>query len=75
MTRLRAALDEAEAFVTRMPTDKLGLVFIKDGAVMQPDPESLDSYEPHAGQRRGQWPTNPEITAAMFARFYNKPSP
>jgi len=72
LTRLRTALDEAEAFVTRMPTDKMGLVFISDGAVTQPDPERLDAYEPHAGQRRGHWPTSPEITAAMFARFYNK---
>ena len=75
MTQLRKALDEAEAFVTRMPTAKLGLLFIKDGEVSQPDPGCLDTYEPHAGQRRGHWPTNPEITAAMFARFYNKPSP
>jgi hypothetical protein len=72
LTRLRTALDEAEAFVTRMPTDKMGLVFIRDGAVTQPDPDRLDTYEPHAGQRRGHWPTNPEITTAMLARFCNK---
>jgi hypothetical protein len=72
--RLRKALDEAEAFVTRMPTAKIGLLFIKDGEVTQPDPDRLESYEPHAGQRRGHWPTNPEITAAMFARFHHKPS-
>ena len=71
--RLRQALDEAEVFVTRMPTDKMGLLFIKNGEVVQPDPARLESYEPHAGQRRGHWPTNPEITAAMFARFYNQP--
>jgi hypothetical protein len=72
-TRLRQALEEAEAFVTRMPTDKMGLLFIKNGEVTQPDPDRLQSYEPHAGQRRGHWPTNPEITAAMLARFYNQP--
>ena len=71
LARLRQALDEAETFVTRMPTDKLGLLFLKDGQVVQPDPDHLESYEPHAGQRRGHWPTNPEITAAMFARLYN----
>jgi hypothetical protein len=76
LRRLRKALDEAEAFVTRMPTDKMGLLFIECGRVTQPDPDRLDCYEPHAGQRRGHWPSNPEITAAMFARFYNKaPSP
>jgi hypothetical protein len=73
LTRLRKALEEAEAFVTRMPTDKMGLLFIRDGEIKQPDPARLGTYETHAGQRRGHWPTNAEITAAMFARFYNKP--
>jgi hypothetical protein len=73
LARLRRALDEAEAFVARMPTDKMGLLFIKDGEVTQPDPARLETYEAHAGQRRGHWPTSPEITAAMFARFYNQP--
>ncbi len=36
--RLRQALDRAEVFVTRMPTEKMGLLFIKDGEVVQPDP-------------------------------------
>ena len=72
--RLRQALDEAEAFVTRMPTEKLGLLFLKDGEVVQPDPDRLESYETHAGQRRGHWPTNPEIAAAMLER-YKKTAP
>jgi len=72
LSRLRKALDEAEAFVTRMPTDKMGLVFIEDGEVRQPDPRRLDSFEAHAGQRRGHWPSNPEITAAMLALLRSK---
>ncbi|HVY93076.1 MAG TPA: hypothetical protein VHA14_10020, partial [Bryobacteraceae bacterium] len=36
--RLRAGLDEAEAFVIRMPTDKAGLLFLKQGQVVQPEP-------------------------------------
>jgi hypothetical protein len=68
--RLRAALDQAEAFVARMPTDKLGLLFLDDtGRPVQPDPERLDDYQTHAGQRRGQWPDSPEIRAAMFERY------
>ena len=42
--RLRNVLDEAEAFVSRMPTDKAGLLFLKDGEVVQPDPGSLEDY-------------------------------
>jgi hypothetical protein len=74
MSKLRAALDEAEAFVSRMPTDKLGLLFIQDSKVVQPNPEHLDSYQTHAGQRRGHWPSNPEITAAMLERYNQKPN-
>jgi hypothetical protein len=69
LARLRTALNEAEIFVARMPTEKMGMLFIKDGKVTQPDPDHLDSYEPHAGQRRGHWPTNPDTTAEMLARY------
>jgi hypothetical protein len=69
LKRLRAALDDADAFVMRMPTDKVGLLFLKDGNVVQPDPDRLDEYQTHAGQRRGHWPTSTEITAAMLEQY------
>lgn len=72
MRRLRDILDEAEAFVTQMPTDKAGLLFLKDGQVVEPDPAHLDSYETHAGQTRGHWPTSAAISTAML-EHYNKP--
>ena len=71
-TKLRAALDDAEAFVARMPTDKAGLLFLQAAKVVQPDPGRLDTYQTHRGQRRGQWPSSPEITAAMFERYNKK---
>jgi hypothetical protein len=74
-SRLRSALDEAESFVTGMPTDKMGLLFLKGGQVVQPDPARLPGYQTHAGQRRGQWPSSPEITAAMFERYRKPPAP
>ena len=75
MTRLRELLSEAEGFVARMPTDKAGLVFLKDGQVVQPDPERLEDYQVHAGQRRGHWPTSVEISAAMVERYSKPPEP
>ena len=72
-SRLRAVLDEAEAFVLRMPTEKIGLLFLKDGEVVQPDPGHLDDYATHAGQRRGHWPTSTAISAAMFELYKKKP--
>ncbi|MBF0486863.1 MAG: hypothetical protein HQK98_01755 [Nitrospirae bacterium] len=74
MTRLRRVLDEAESFVALMPTDKIGLLFLKDGEVVQPDPYRLEDYQTHTGQRRGQWPSSPEIAAAMLEK-YNPPKP
>jgi hypothetical protein len=73
--RFRAILDEAEAFVLRMPTEKMGLLFLKGGKVVQPDPDHLENYQTHTGQRRGQWPSSPEITAAMLEHYKKSPSP
>jgi hypothetical protein len=67
--RLRAALDEAEAFVTRMPSDKLGLLFLQNGQVVQPDPDHLEGLQAHAGRRRGHWPSSPDISAAMLENY------
>ncbi len=71
--RLRAVLDEAEAFIARMPTEKIGLLFLKDGKVVQPDPDHLDAYATHAGQRLDHWPSSPEITVAMFEHSKKNP--
>ena len=73
--RLRAALEEAEGFVTQMPTEKAGLLFLKAGHVVQPDPAHLADYQTHAGQRRGQWPSSAEISTAMMERYKKSPSP
>jgi hypothetical protein len=73
MTRLREVLGDAEAFVTGMPTDKTGLLFMQGSKVVQPDPDRLQDYQTHAGQRRGHWPGNAEITSAMFERAGARP--
>jgi hypothetical protein len=70
--QLRTILDEAEKFVSRMPTEKAGMLFLQSGTVFQPDPDNLQSYETHPGQRRGHWPGNPDISAAMFERYKEK---
>ncbi len=74
MRRLRQALEEADAFVRRMPTGKVGLLFLRDGKAVQPDPDQLDAYTTHPGARRGHWPSSPEISSAMLER-YGKPAP
>jgi len=75
MKRLREILSDAEAFVTRMPTDRAGLLYLKNGQVVQPDFARLQDYQTHAGRRRGQWPTSVEISAAMVERHSQSPKP
>jgi len=74
MTRFRQALDEAEAFVMSMPTEKVGLLFLKDGKAVQPNPDHLEDYATHAGKRRGHWPTNTDISAAMLEHYKKNPT-
>jgi hypothetical protein len=69
VTQIREALNEAETFVMRMPTDKMGLLFLEGCKVVQPDPNRLDAYQTHSGRRRGHWPSSPEISAAMFEQM------
>jgi len=71
----RSALDEAGWFVGRMPTDKAGLLFLKGGRVVQPDPDRLSEYQTHDGRRRGHWPTSAGILSAMLERYNKPPNP
>jgi hypothetical protein len=57
-----------------MPTDKIGVLFLRDGQPVQPDPDDLDAYAPHAGATRGHWPSSAEIDGAML-EHYGKPTP
>lgn len=70
--RLRMALDEAEAFVARMPTALAGTLFLEGGEVVQPDPARLGDYQRHRGVRRGHWPGSSEVMSAMLERYREK---
>jgi hypothetical protein len=72
--RLRAALEQAESFARAMPAAKDGLVFLKDGQIVQPDPAHLDTYAELSGSRHALWPGSSDISSAMLER-YGKPSP
>lgn len=69
MRTLKTALDEAESFVPRMPTDAMGSIYLKDGTPVMPDPAALGSYLTHKPRRRGHWPTASDITSAMLDRL------
>ncbi len=67
--KLRDGLEQADAFVAAMPSEKAGLLFLDGDRVVQPNPAALHRCVEHRGARRGHWPTSPEIAAAMMARF------
>jgi hypothetical protein len=73
MVRLRRALDNAESFALKMPTEIIGLLFLKEGKPVQPDPAKLPEYQTHPGRRRGHWPGSPEIETAMWDRYKTPP--
>lgn len=54
--RLRVALDRAEAFAAEMPSSHAGLIFIREGRIVEPDPTRLDDYQQRPASRRGVWP-------------------
>jgi hypothetical protein len=73
--RLREALEAADTFVRAMPAGREGLLFLKDGVPVQPDPENLTAYAAHGGRRRGYWPSSSEIGSAMVYYDAQKPKP
>lgn len=70
--KLRTALKEADAFVSKMPSEKAGLLFFEGDRLVQPDPDHLERYVTHAGQRGGHWPSSPEIASAMLRAWSPK---
>ncbi len=64
--RFRAVLAEAEVFIQAMPARKEGVLFLRDGVVVQPDPGDLSGCVAHEGRRLGHWPSSSEIGGAML---------
>ena len=64
--RLRQMLAEAGAFVGSMPAGREGLLFLKNGQAVQPDPQNLIAYIAHSGSRKGCWPSTSEIGSALL---------
>jgi len=72
--RIRTMIEDAEAFISRLPSDAVGFVFMDGGKPVQPDSNALDKYHRNPGAPSGFWPSSPEIVRAMLER-YGKPAP
>ena len=72
--RIRRMIEDAEDFISRLPSSAVGVVFLDGDKPVQPDLNALDRYQRHAGGKRGIWPSSPDISTAMLER-YKTPSP
>ena len=72
--RIRSMIENADRFITRIPSDAVGVVFLDAGKPVQPDVEALGKYQRHAGTPSGVWPSSPEISSAMLEHYYEKPN-
>jgi hypothetical protein len=67
--RIRAMLEDAELFITRLPSEAVGFVFLDRDKPVQPDIDRLARYQRRPGARRGVWPSSSEISSAMLERY------
>lgn len=67
--RIRSMIEDAGSFISRIPSDDVGVVFLDDGNPVQPDLDDLTKYTRRFGARRGLWPSSSEITSAMLDRY------
>jgi hypothetical protein len=67
--RIRSMIEDAERFISRIPSDAVGVVFLERGKAVQPDLDMLEKYQRHAGAPGGVWPSSPEISSAMLERY------
>jgi Nucleotidyl transferase AbiEii toxin, Type IV TA system len=70
--RIRSMLEDAERFISRIPSDAVGFVFLAGEKTVQPDVEALGRYQRRAGALGGVWPSSPEISSAMLERYNKK---
>ena len=61
--------DAAERFLSAIPSDVVGFVFLSKGKPVQPDLEALNTYQRHSGSTGGVWPSSPDISSAMLERY------
>lgn len=72
--RIRAMLDEAEAFIGQVPSEAVGVLFLDGDRPVRPDTADLGRYARHGGSRRGHWPSSSEIGTAMLERYGERPT-
>jgi hypothetical protein len=73
--RIRTMIEDAERFISEIPSDDVGFVFLDGDKPVQPDLRAIATYQRRSGARRGVWPSSPGITTAMLERYQKPPNP
>jgi hypothetical protein len=71
--RIRAMIEDAEAFIARLPSEAVGVIFLDGDTPVQPEIDALDKYRRNPGAPSGVWPSSTDIAHAMLDR-YGEPS-
>jgi hypothetical protein len=67
--RMRGMIEDAGRFISRIPSDAVGVVFLERGNAVQPDLAALEKYQRHTGAPGGVWPSSSEISRSMLERY------
>jgi hypothetical protein len=67
--RIHAMIEDAEQFINRIPSEAVGIVFLENGKVVQPNLGTLETYQRHTGAVGGVWPSSQEISRTMLERY------
>ena len=70
--RIRTMIEDAERFISLIPSDAVGVAFLDGSRPVQPDLEALGKYQRHAGAPGGVWPSSAAISNAMLERYNPK---
>jgi hypothetical protein len=73
--RIRNMIENAERFISEIPTGDVGVVFLDGDLPVQPDLRSLAKYKRRSGARGGVWPTSSDIGSAMLDTYRKSPRP
>ena len=71
--RIRNMIEDAEDFISGIPSDDVGFVFLDGDKPLQPAIGDFGKYQRRPGARGGVWPSSPDISSAMLEN-YKKPS-
>jgi hypothetical protein len=66
---------DAERYISAIPSDDVGFVFLDGDRPVQPDRDSFGNYQRRSGARRGVWPSSSGITSAMLDSYQKPPNP